>query len=297
VKVLVTGSNGQVGARLCALLLERGHDVTGVSRGPKRGEGKHRHLAADLGDSAQVRAALETAAPELVLNPASMTEVDACEKEPAAAWAMNAQLPATLALQSLALGFHLVHVSTDYVFDGDRGNYGVDDVPNPRGVYAVTKHAGEQAVRWLSPRAAVARTAVVFGWPAAGRPNFGSWVFGSLREGKPLKLFEDQVVSPTHADSVALQVAELGERKLPGVWHTAGATAVTRFAFGQAVCARFGFSTALLTPTRLKDLNLASPRPLNSSLDVSKTAAGLTAKPLTLEAALEAFARSTQGAP
>ncbi len=117
-----------------------------------------------------------------------------------------------------------MHVSTDYVFDGEAGPYDVEALPNPRGVYALTKHGGEQAVKALAfLRGAIARTAVVYGWPQAGRPNFGSWLVSALKEGKPVKLFEDQFVSPTLALNVAEMLAELGARRLTGVWHTAGA--------------------------------------------------------------------------
>ena len=288
-RFLVTGSNGLVGSRVCALLERQGHEVAGVGRGPRRGGGAYRYVEVDLTREPDVAAALASAAPEVVIHPASMTEVDACEKDPEAAFAANVTTTAAVARGARKAGAHLVHVSTDYVFDGDAGPYDEDALPNPRGVYAVTKHMGEQAARTFVPGCAIARTAVVYGWPAAGRPNFGAWLVGALEKGQPVKLFEDQVVSPSFADSVAAMLVELGERRLGGVWNTCGGTVIDRVGFGRALCEVFGFDAKLITPTRMADLKLASPRPLRSGLKTDKVQAQLAAKPLALAEALARF--------
>jgi dTDP-4-dehydrorhamnose reductase len=187
------------------------------------------------------------------------------------------------------VGAHLVHVSTDYVFDGDHGPYDEEALPNPRGVYAITKYMGEQAARVFAPGCAIARTAVVYGWPAAGRPNFGAWLVGALEKKQPLKLFEDQFVSPSLADSVAAMLVELGERKLGGIWNTCGGEVVDRVTFGRALCEVFGFDPSGITPSKLADLKLASPRPLRSGLKVDKVRTQLSAKPLSLSESLARF--------
>lgn len=295
-KVLVTGANGLIGLRLCRLLASRGAEVIGAARGPARFDNpKIRYLSVDFTNAQQTTALLEEVRPEVVVNTASMTEVDACEKTPWNAYLANAALPTQLAVLSRSLGFHLLHLSTDYVFDGARGPYGVDDVPHPRGVYAVTKHLGEQGVQAMAGSWAIARTAVVFGWPAAGRSNFGAWLVSSFAEKKGVKLFTDQFVSPSLALNVAAMVAELAERKLPGIWHTSGATVVDRLSFGNAVCDLFGFDRSLITPTTLAELNLASPRPPRSGLKIEKTAQALAAKPLPLAEALQQFHAEYRG--
>ncbi len=185
--------------------------------------------------------AIESATPDVIIHTASMTEVDACEKNPEAAYAANVTAAASVAKGARKVGAHLVHVSTDYVFDGDHGPYDEEALPNPRGVYAITKLMGEHAARVFVPTAAIARTAVVYGWPAAGRPNFGAWMVGALEKKQPLKLFEDQFVSASLADSVAAQVVELGTRKLGGIWNTCGGEVVDRVSFGRALCEVFGF--------------------------------------------------------
>lgn len=288
-RILVTGANGLVGSRLCRQLLSAGHEVTGLSRGPRRGEGAHRYVSCDLTVESEVAAAVESAQPEAIVHTASMTEVDACEKAPEVAYAANVSAAAFVAQAARRSRAHLVHVSTDYVFDGDHGPYDEEALPNPRGVYAVTKRMGEQAAQIFAPDCAVARTAVVYGWPAAGRPNFGAWLVGAFSQKQPVRLFEDQFVSPSLADSVAEMLAELAVRKLGGIWNTCGAEVVDRVSFGRALCEVFGFDPQLITPTRLSDMKLASPRPLRSGLNVNKVAQALKSRPLSLSESLTRF--------
>ncbi|MFP2926142.1 SDR family oxidoreductase [Pyxidicoccus sp. 3LG] len=279
-RFLVTGSNGLVGSRVCALLERQGHEVVGLGRGPRRTGGTYRYVEVDLTREADVAAALASAAPEVVIHPASMTEVDACEKDPEAAFAANVTAAAAVAKGARKAGAHLVHVSTDYVFDGDAGPYDEEALPNPRGVYALTKHMGEQAARTFVPGCAIARTAVVYGWPAAGRPNFGAWLVGSLEKGQPVKALRGpRWCPPAFADSVAATArSELGEAAAGRRGGTpAGGTVIDRVGFGRALCEVFGFDAKLITPTRMADLKLASPRPLRSGLKTDKVRAQLAA--------------------
>jgi len=286
-RCIVTGSNGLVGARLARLLSARGHEVLGLSRGPRRVEGAFAYRPCELTDGTAVLGAVREFRPELVFNPAAATDVDGCERDRAMAWAVNVEAVAHLGRGCAEVGAHLVHVSTDYVFDGEAGPYAEDALPNPRGAYATSKWLGERAAQFWVPGATVARTAVVYGWPAAGRPNFGSWLLSSLSAGKTVQLFEDQWVSPSLADSVAEMLAELGERRLGGVFHAAGAEVVDRLTFGRALCERFGFDPALVQGSRLQDAKLLSPRPRHSGLRVEKAAGLLSARPLGLGPSLE----------
>jgi dTDP-4-dehydrorhamnose reductase len=288
-RLLVTGSNGLVGSRACAQAEAAGHSVVGLGRGARRTGGGYAYVEVDLTQEAAVLAAIREARPDAVVHTASMTEVDACEKDPAAAFAANVSAAAHVARGAREVGAHLVHVSTDYVFDGEAGPYDESALPNPRGVYATTKLMGEGAARVFCPGAAIARTAVVYGWPAAGRANFGAWLVGELSQGKGVRLFEDQYVSPSLADSVAAQVVELALRGLGGIWHTCGADVVSRVEYGRRLCEVFGFDFSLVTPTRLADMKLAAPRPLRSGLRVDKARAQLNAKPLGLEESLHRF--------
>jgi dTDP-4-dehydrorhamnose reductase len=294
-RITVTGANGLVGSRLCRWLAVEGHAVTAVARGERRTVGDFEYLSCDLSDHDSVRRALDSARPEAIVNTASMTEVDACERNPDAAWAANTVAAANVARHARASGSHLIHVSTDYVFDGQEGPYDEDARPNPAGVYARTKWLGEEAVRLLAGDWTIARTAVVYGYPPSQRPNFGSWLLGTLRDGKTARLFEDQYVSPSLALNVAEQLAELAVRRLTGIWNVAGAEVVNRMQFGEALADVFGLDRRLLVPSKLADAGMASPRPPRSGLRVDKALATLKARPLGLRASLEQFRAEVEG--
>jgi len=274
-RAIVTGASGLVGSRIVRVLEKRGHEVIELSRAD-----------VELSDEKSVRSAVHRAKANIVFNPASMTEVDKCEADRERAFRDNVLAAANLAIACRASGAHLVHVSTDYVFDGERGPYSEDDQPNPRGVYAKTKRMGEVAVEMLAGSFAIARTAVVYGIPQATRSNFGAWLIGQLAQNAPVKLFSDQFVSPSLADNVAEMLVELGERKLGGIWNIAGAEVVSRVDFGLAFCNELGFDPALVIPTRLAELKLASPRPLHSGLIVDKALTELQNKPLSITVSL-----------
>lgn len=293
----VVGANGLVGSRLVSLLLKQGHQVTGLGRGANRSVAKA-YVSADLAEGAKLQSAIAEARPDIVLNCSAMTDVDGCEREPDKAFVANVEGVAALCRAAKATGAHFLHVSTDYVFDGAAGPYEVDAVPNPKGVYAITKHIGEETVRSLlaADKWTIARTAVVYGWPPAGNKNFGSWLVDTLGKGQTVKLFDDQWVSPSMALNVAQMLAELGTRRLPGIWHTCGADVLDRVSFGKALCARFGFDPALIQPSKMADVKLLSPRPPKSGLSVKKTMETLDAKPWNTAAALDAFFQEHKGA-
>jgi len=294
-RVTVTGANGLLGSRLCRLLVVQGHAVTAVARGERRTVGDYEYLSCDLADHEGTARALSAARPEVIVHTASMTEVDACERTPDAAWAANVLASAHVARHARAAGAHLVYVSTDYVFDGQDGPYDEEARPNPSGVYARTKWLGEEAVRLLAGSWAIARTAVVYGYPPSKRPNFGSWLLETLREGKTARLFVDQYVSPSLALNVAELLAELAERRLPGIWNVAGAEVVNRMAFGEALADVFGLERRLLVSIKLAEGGMASPRPPRSGLRVDKALRALKARPLGLRASLEQFRAEVEG--
>ena len=294
-RITVTGANGLVGSRLCHWLVVEGHTVTAVARGTRRAPGGFEYLECDLADEAQTARILDAALPQAIIHTASMTEVDACERDPAAAFAANVTAAANVARRARLLDAHLIHVSTDYVFDGQHGPYDEQARPDPIGTYARTKWLGEEAVRLLAGSWCIARTAVVYGYPPSRRPNFGSWLVDTLRKGEPVRLFEDQWVSPSLALNVAEMLGELAQRRLAGIWNVAGGEVVNRMQFGVTLCEEFRFDRSLLHPSRLADSGLASPRPPRSGLIVDKARAQLKAKPLSLKASVEQFRAEVEG--
>lgn len=289
-RIAITGANGLLGGAAVTLAVSGGHEVVGLGRGPCRlAPGRFAWADADLSDGRSVERTLLELRPEAVLHAGAMTDVDGCEREPELAWRANVGGTEQVARACRALGARLVAVSTDYVFDGTRGRYREDDLPNPQGAYARTKRCGEEAALVIAPDAAVARVAVVYSGRPGAKPTFATQVVEKLSRGEPVKAFSDQVVSPTLAESAAEMTLELLlEHDLRGVLHTAGATALDRVDFARRVAARFGLSGEIV-PVKTADAKLLAPRPLRSGLDVGRAMALLRAKPLAIDVALDRF--------
>lgn len=288
-RVAVTGANGLLGGAAVNLLAGR-HALLAVGRGACRlRPGPYAWVDADLGDGRSVEAALRDFGAEAVLHAGAMTDVDACERDPEAAWRVNVGGTEQVARACRALGARLVAVSTDYVFDGDAGPYGEGDVPNPRGAYARSKRCGEDAALLLAPDCAVARVAVVYSGRPGAKATFATQVVEKLTRGEPVKAFSDQIVSPTLAENGAGMTLELLlETDYRGILHTAGATALDRVEFAEKVAARFGLRAEIVR-VRTAEVKLLAPRPLRVGLRVERAAALLREKPLALDAALKLF--------
>lgn len=269
-RVLVTGSNGLLGTKLLELLLAAERvEPLGLSRGPCAGRlaGRFLFRQVDLTDRSAVERAFGEACPDVVLHTAAMTDVDGCERDPGRAWRENVDATAHVARACAARGARLVHLSTEYVFDGTGGPYTEDDTPNPQGVYGKSKLASEVLAAGLAPGCAIARTTILYGYAPHARPNFVTWLVGRLRSGEPTRVVTDQVGSPTLADNLAEMVWALAQDPAAsGVCNTAGRTVVDRYTFARQVAACFGLDGSLLVPTSTASLAQLAPRPLRAGL-------------------------------
>lgn len=294
-RVAVTGANGLLGGEAVARLAGA-HEVLALGRGPCRlPPGAYAWRDADLGDGGSVEAAVREFGAEAVLHAGAATDVDGCERDPDLAWRVNVGGTEQVARACRGLGARLVAVSTDYVFDGERGPYSEDDVPNPRGAYARSKRCAEEAALLLAPGSAVARVAVVYSGRPGAKSTFATQVVEKLARGERVHAFSDQYVSTTLAASGAARCLELLlETSYAGVIHASDATVLDRVDFARRVAARFGLSGEIV-PVRTADVKLPAPRPLRAGLRVDRAAALLRNKPLGIDEALERFWREWQG--
>jgi dTDP-4-dehydrorhamnose reductase len=270
---LVTGARGQLGGDLLAVLARRpGDPVTALGR-----------AELDLTDERQVRDVVRDwldgvrGARPVVLNAAAYTAVDAAESDEETALLVNGRAPGWLA-EELAGRGRLVHVSTDYVFDGEATEpYPVDAPVAPRSAYGRTKAAGERAVAAAGGDATVVRTAWVYG---AHGGNFVRTMAGRALDGAPVSVVDDQVGSPTWAADLATGLVALGARPgpVPPVLHRTDAGAVSWYGLARAVYEEVGADPGLVTPTTTEAFPRPAPRPAWSVLDGSAwLAAGLPA--------------------
>jgi len=207
--------------------------------------------------------------PASVVDTAAMHNVDRCEDERELAWQVNAGSTGAIARVATDIGARYLFVSTDFVFDGQRGQYREEDVARPVNYYGETKLAGEHAALAASANNLVVRPSVIYGWDDT-RLNFATWVLTKAREGKSINVVTDWIGSPTLADGLAASILRLLELPDGGVYHLAGAEAMSRHEFAVRLLKAFGLDPSLAKRVRSADLNMKAPRPPNSSLTSAK---------------------------
>ncbi len=264
IRILQFGATGQV-ARCVLAAAEARVQVTALSR-----------AECDLSDPAAIAAVIEAADCDLVLNCAAFTAVDAAESDPATAVAVNVDAPAAMARACAARGLPLIHLSTDYVFDGAKGApYAETDVATPlASVYACSKLAGEAAVLAYA-KGVVFRIAWVFS-PLSR--NFVTVMMRLARERDEVRIVADQTSTPTSAVDLADFLVRTAPRwagasegdEAFGLFHFANAGIATRFELASAAIARDPQTRARLTPVPMTAFPEPSPRPVYSALDTAK---------------------------
>ena len=259
-RIAVTGARGQLGAAIvheCSAA----HEVVGFG-----------HAELDIADEAAVGAAMARVNPDVIVNAAAFTNVDAAEDHPVEALNSNAFGVRALARTALTLGAALVHYSTDFVFDGKATSpYTELDRPSPQGVYAASKLLGE----WFTqdaPRSYVLRVEGIFGETPGARPAKGSaaGILNGLKAGAVVKVFEDRIITPSYAADVARATRRLIETQGPyGLYHCVNSGATTWYEFALEMARLIGVEPRL-TRVRMADMNLRAIRPVYCALSNDK---------------------------
>ncbi len=279
-RVVVFGSGGQLGVELLAEFTARGYQVIGLER-----------TMIDITDAVSVERCLSQHDPFLVLNAAAYNQVDVAEKEPQAAFLVNALAVRNLAMACRQTDAKLVHFSTDYVFDGLAGRaYTEEDAPHPLGAYAVSKLAGELYARAYLDQPLIIRTSGVFG--AGGldtaRGNFVELMLRLAGQHQPIRVVEDHVASPTYAPALASRTADLVKLGVHGVIHAGGGTPISWFDWAVKIFDAAGVKPPL-KPTNEREFRTAARRPAYSALSNGKMEClGIAPMP-SLDTAIRAY--------
>lgn len=291
---MVTGAGGLLGSKVAELAVGKGYEVYAAYLTHMSQVG---HVVKmDVADRQQVFRVLETVRPGAVVHCAALTNVDLCEARKELALKVNAEGARFIAEASKVIGSRLIHVSTDYVFDGERGMYREEDEPNPVNFYGYSKLLGEKAVIEVGGEYLIVRASVIYGSrPAGGKTNFALWLIDNFKAGREVKVLTDQYVSPTLNTNLAAMILDALERGLTGILHTAGATRVSRFEFAVQLAKEFGFDCSLIREASMDEMRWLARRPKDTSLDVSKAMRLLGVKPMELSDALKALKREVEG--
>lgn len=285
--ILITGASGLLGLNL-ALETTHRHTVFGTANQHSIKTDAFTVIQTDLLAPGAVERLLDETQPDWVIHCAALANLDACEANPGLANQLNTDLPRTLASLVARGGARMVHVSTDSVFDGLRGNYTENDLPNPPGVYSRTKLEGERAVAEVNPSAIIARV-VFFGWSLNGKRSLAEFFFNNLSAGLPVMGFTDVFFCPMLANDLAQILIKMLELKLSGLYHTVGPEPVSKYDFGLRLARRFGLDASLIKPTSVVQAGLTAVRSPNLTLRSDKLAHALGEPLPGLAASLDKF--------
>jgi dTDP-4-dehydrorhamnose reductase len=286
-RILITGASGLLGLNL-ALEAARDHTVFGLVNSQRLATDAFSVIQGDLLAPGAVQRILDETRPDWVIHCAALANVDACENDPLQAGQLNSEVPRKLAHHVARGGARLLHVSTDAVFDGQRGDYREDDAPNPLSVYARTKLEGERAVAEADPEAIVARVNL-FGWSLSGKRSLAEFFFNNLRAGKPVMGFTDVYFCPLLANHLAGIFLQMLDAGLNGLYHVVGADCTSKYQFGVDIARKFGLDESLIAPKSVQDANLKAARSPNLTLRTDKLIHNLGAPPPSLSTGIEHF--------
>jgi dTDP-4-dehydrorhamnose reductase len=286
-RILVTGASGLLGLNL-SLETAKEHTVFGVANQHALHTDAFHVLQADLLSPGAIERLLEQTRPDWVIHCAALANVDACESAPELAQRLNSEVPAKLARHVARGGARLVHISTDAVFDGQRGEYTEEDTPNPLSIYARTKLSGEYAVAEANPEAIIARVNL-FGWSLNGNRSLGEFFVNNLRAGRGVNGFVDVYFCPLLVNDIAQILLRMLAKGLTGLYHVVSSDCLTKYDFGVRIAHQFGLDANLITPTSVTEGGLKAARSPRLTLRTERLS-GVLGQPLPrISPAIERF--------
>lgn len=269
--VLITGINGLLGQNLVQEF-KADHEIYGLDLNPgifKKSDNIHVKQL-DLNKTAALAEYVKTKKPNYVIHTAAYTNVDRAEDQTDLAFAVNAKVPGELAKICSRCDVPLVHISTDYVFNGEAGPYAEGDPCDPKGKYAESKYTGETAVLNSDAKTIVIRPNVMYGHGQQLTSSFVEWLLNELRNERSVRIVDDQFNNPTYARRLATVIRTSLEQNAWGIWHFGSKEVVSRYTFALKIADTFGLSSSLINAISTVELNQQAPRPMRSGLICEK---------------------------
>ncbi len=289
-RLLIIGATGLVGSKVSSSAAEHGFEAYHTQNA--RMAPLPRMFQADIGDRQDTLRLVRDIQPSVIVNTAALHNVDYCETHREEAYRVNVGGARNLAEAARENSSRLIHLSTDYVFDGTRGHYSESDAPHPLHYYAQTKLDAENIVSQLS-NYAIARPSVIYGWnpleatgiaSSSGKTtNFAMFVLDKLKKSETVKAVNDQYSSPTFADNLAEALLRLAKRSDNGIFHTAGGSCLSRYEFAVKLAEIFGYPSGLIEPVDASAFKQMALRPKNSCLRIEKAEKALGMRFLTAD--------------
>ncbi|MFZ5518539.1 MAG: dTDP-4-dehydrorhamnose reductase [Candidatus Zhuqueibacterota bacterium] len=270
-KLLITGVNGLLGQKLLMQAASK-YSIVGIDLHDQPFNKKIHfdYLKLDLTDRKAVKDAILSIYPHYLVNTAAMTNVDACENEKEKCWKINVEAVNNIVYAARKIGTKIVHLSTDYIFDGKKGPYDETATPSPLGYYGKSKLASENVLAASELDYAIVRTMVLYGDAEAIRPNFVTWLVATLKQGKSVTIVNDQFGNPTLADDLAAAIIRIIQLQKWDLYHVCGSELIDRYQFALKIADIYKLNKSLIHQTTTPELNQAALRPLKSGFIVDK---------------------------
>ena len=290
-RILITGSNGLLGQKLVKLCLERGFNFIATSKGENRNPDcpTINYLSLDISIFSEINNVFQFYYPTHVIHTAAITNVDYCEEHNDECQIMNVDATKLLLRASVQYNAHFQLLSTDFVFDGEKGNYKEEDIVNPLSVYAKSKVDAENVLQTsMTDNWSIVRTIIVYGeGNNLSRTNIVLWAKEALKTGNEITIVDDQFRAPTWAEDLSWGCLEIVLRNKKGVFHISGPETMSVIDLVYRIADFYGLPKNQIKPIRSTTLNQAAKRPPKTGFDLTKARNELNYEPLTLEKSLE----------
>ena len=294
-RILVTGSNGLLGQKLTDRLInDEGFELIATSKGLNRhpNTAGYEYAEMDVCDLQNVNQVLKRFKPDAVIHTAAMTNVDQCEDNKDLAWLMNVEAVKNLISACSEFDVRLIHLSTDFVFDGEDGPYAEDDEPNPVSYYGRTKLEAENLLKASAIKWAVIRTIIVYGIVTdMSRSNIVLWAKGALEKGEPINVVFDQWRMPTLAEDLAECCVLAAARDAQGIYHASGKDFMSIIELVEKVAEFYNLDKSLIRPISSDSLNQAAKRPKRTGFILDKAIKDLGYNPHSFQEGLEMMSK------
>jgi len=288
--ILVTGSNGLLGQKITSAILSgRQFNLVATSKGLNRfkvTEG-YQYASMDILDPANVRAVIEKYRPDSIIHTAALTNVDKCHEQKELAHQLNVEAVKTLVEICSEYDIQLIHLSTDFIFDGANGPYDEQDTPNPLSYYGMTKLEAEELVKNAQCKWAIVRTIIVYGIVnEKSRSNIVLWAKEALEKGDPINVVNDQWRMPTLAEDLAEGCLLIAEQDAHGIFNVSGKEMMSISELVHKVARFWGLNKELIREISSASLNQAAKRPVKTGFILDKAINELGYKPHSFEQGL-----------
>jgi dTDP-4-dehydrorhamnose reductase len=285
-RILITGINGLLGQQ-CVHEFESDYELIGLDIQPSCVFDNVDYHTVDLTKRDRIKATLIETKPDYIIHAAAFTNVDGAELQREACWKINVESVQHLAHYAEKINARMIHLSTDYVFDGKSGPYRETDIPRPVGYYGKSKLASENILIQTGIPHSIVRTMILYGAGIQVRPNFATWLITQLKSGQQVQIVDDQFGNPTIADDVSAAIRRIIEKDKWDIFHISGAELTDRYSFAIQIAREFELDSDLIVKTSTTALKQQAHRPLRSGFILDKAIHELKYQPMSIEESLK----------